>query len=143
MHVYHYAPYEITALKRLMGRYGTREAELDDLLRRGVFVDLYKVVRNGIRASRPGYGLKELEPFLDFERQAEVKDGGASIVIFEQWMQTRRAGAARPDRRVQPGGLHRDAAAARLAARAARRGARAVRAVPAAGAEGAEADRRR
>ena len=89
LHVYHYAPYEITALKRLMGRYGTRERELDDLLRREVFVDLYRVVRNGIRASRPGYGLKELEAFLDFERQAEVKDGGASIVIFEQWMQTR------------------------------------------------------
>jgi len=89
LHVYHYASYEITALKRLMGRYGTREAELDDLLRRGVFVDLLRVVRNGIRASRPGYGLKELEAFLDFERQAEVKDGGASIVIFERWMQTR------------------------------------------------------
>ena len=71
-----------------MGRYGTRERELDDLLRRDVFVDLLRVVRNGIRASRPGYGLKEMEAFLDFERQAEVKDGGASIVIFEQWMQT-------------------------------------------------------
>ena len=71
-----------------MGRYGTRERELDDLLRREVFVDLYRVVRNGVRVSRPGYGLKELEAFLDFERQAEVKDGGASIVIFEQWMQT-------------------------------------------------------
>ena len=88
LHVYHYAAYEITALRRLMGRYGTREAELDDLLRRGVFVDLLKVVRNGLRASRPGYGLKELEAFLDFERQAEVKDGGSSIVIFERWMQT-------------------------------------------------------
>ena len=88
LHVYHYAQYEITALKRLMGRYGTREAELDDLLRRGVFVDLYKVVRNGIRASVQGYGLKELEVFLDFRREAEVKDGGASIVVFEQWMQT-------------------------------------------------------
>ena len=89
LHVYHYAPYEITALKRLMGRYGTRERELDDLLRREVFVDLYRIVRNGLRASRPGYGLKELEAFLHFERQAEVKDGAASIVIFEQWMQTR------------------------------------------------------
>ena len=88
LHVYHYAAYEITALKRLMGRYGTREAELDDLLRRGVFVDLLKVVRNGLRTSRRGYGLKEMEAFLDFERQAEVKDGGTSIVIFEQWMQT-------------------------------------------------------
>ena len=55
-------------------------------------------------------------------------------------MQTRDARAARPDRRVQPRGLHRDAAPARLAARAARGGDRAVRAVPAAGAEGAEAD---
>src|SRR5215210_7294031 len=66
LHVYHYAAYEITALRRLMGRYGTREAELDDLLRRGVFVDLLKVVRNGIRAGVPGYGLKELEVFLPF-----------------------------------------------------------------------------
>ena len=120
LHVYHYAQYEITALRRLMGRYGTREAELDDLLRRGVFVDLYKVVRNGVRASVPGYGLKELEVFLDFRREAEVKDGGASIVVFEQWMQTGRAGAAGSDRRVQPRGLPRDSAPARLVARAAR-----------------------
>ena len=91
LHVYHYAQYEITALRRLMGRYGTREAELDDLLRRNVFVDLLKVVRNGIRASVPGYGLKELEVFLDFRREAEVQDGGTSIVVFEQWMQTGEA----------------------------------------------------
>jgi hypothetical protein len=32
--------------------------DLDDLLRRQVFVDLYNVVRNGIRTSRPGYGLR-------------------------------------------------------------------------------------
>ena len=30
LHVYHYAPYEITALRRLIGRYGTREVELDE-----------------------------------------------------------------------------------------------------------------
>jgi predicted RecB family nuclease len=89
MHVYHYASYEITALRRLMGQYGTREQELDDLLRRGVFVDLFKVVRGGLRVSRPSYGLKELETFLRFPRQAEIKDGGASIVAFEQWMVTR------------------------------------------------------
>ncbi|MFL6033970.1 MAG: TM0106 family RecB-like putative nuclease [Gaiellaceae bacterium] len=89
LHVYHYAAYEITALRRLMGRHGTREAELDDLLRRGVFVDLLKVVRNGLRASRRGYGLKEMEAFLDFERRAEIKEGGTSIIVFEQWMQSR------------------------------------------------------
>jgi uncharacterized protein len=89
LHVYHYAAYEITALRRLMGRYGTREAELDDLLRRGVFVDLLKVVRGGLRASLRGYGLKELEVFLPLERRAEIKDGGTSIVAFEEWMLTR------------------------------------------------------
>ena len=47
MHVYHYAPYEPTAFKRLMGRYATRERELDAMLRAGRFVDLYAVVRQG------------------------------------------------------------------------------------------------
>ncbi len=54
----------------------------------------------------------------------------------------RRAGAPRPDRRVQPRGLHRDAAPPRLAARAAGGGARALRPVPAAGARRVEADHR-
>jgi uncharacterized protein len=89
LHVYHYAQYEITALRRLMGRYGTREAEFDDLLRRDVFVDLFKVVRGGLRVSRPGYGLKEMEAFLGFERNAAIKDGATSIVAFEEWMTTR------------------------------------------------------
>jgi hypothetical protein len=89
MHVYHYASYEITALRRLMGKYGAREEELDNLLRREVFIDLFKVVRGGLRISRPGYGLKELEAFLPLERDAEIKEGGASIVAFEEWMVTR------------------------------------------------------
>ena len=89
VHVYHYASYEVTALRRLMGRYGTREAEVDDLLRRGVFVDLLKVVRGGLQASVPGYGLKELEAFLPFERTGEIRDGGTSIVEHERYVQTR------------------------------------------------------
>jgi hypothetical protein len=87
----HRIPYEITALRRLMGQYSTREAELDDLLRRGVFVDLYKVVRGGLRASRPGYGLKELEAFPPLQGSAEIKEGGASIGAFEEWMITKDA----------------------------------------------------
>ena len=47
LHVYHYAAYEPTALKRLMGRYATREEEVDDFLRRGVLVDLLRAVRQG------------------------------------------------------------------------------------------------
>lgn len=49
LHVYHFAPYEPGALKRLMGRYASREDEVDNLLRGKVFVDLYSVARNAMR----------------------------------------------------------------------------------------------
>src|SRR5258706_327294 len=42
LHVYHYASYEVTAMKRLMSEHATREEEVDQLLRREVFVDLYQ-----------------------------------------------------------------------------------------------------
>ena len=43
-----------------------------------------------MRASRPGYGLKELEALPPISAvSAEIQDGGTSIIVFEQWMQTR------------------------------------------------------
>jgi predicted RecB family nuclease len=87
LHVYHYAPYEPTALKRLMGRYGTREDEVDHLLRKGVLVDLLRVVRQSLRASVDSYSIKKLEPFYGFERQVDLRDAGSSIVAFEQWLE--------------------------------------------------------
>ncbi|WFU79107.1 TM0106 family RecB-like putative nuclease [Bradyrhizobium sp. CIAT3101] len=55
LHIYHFAPYEPAALKRLMGRYATRENEVDDLLRAEIFVDLLSVVRHAVRASVESY----------------------------------------------------------------------------------------
>jgi predicted RecB family nuclease len=89
MHVYHYAPYEETALKKLAGRYATREAEVDRLLRGDVLVDLYRVVRQGVRAGTEGYGLKKLEPLYLDARGGEIKDGGSSIVAYEDWIESR------------------------------------------------------
>jgi uncharacterized protein len=89
MHVYHYAPYETVALRRLMGVYGTREAELDTLLRADVFVDLYAVVRQSVRISQPSYSIKKLEPFYGLERVTDVKRGDDSIVNFERWIGNR------------------------------------------------------
>jgi uncharacterized protein len=86
MHVYHYAPYETTALRRLMGFYGTREREVDDLLRNRVFVDLFAVVRQTLRISQPSYSLKKLEPFYGLQRQTGVQRGDDSIVMFESWL---------------------------------------------------------
>ncbi len=86
LHVYHYAPYEKVALRRLAQEHCTREDEVDDLLRGEVLVDLYAVVRQTLVISESGYGLKKLERFYDLERTTDVKKGDESIVMFERWL---------------------------------------------------------
>jgi predicted RecB family nuclease len=88
MHVYHYAHYEPAVLKRLMGLYGTREEEVDDLLRRGVLVDLFVVVWHALRVSYPSYSLKNVERFYLDGRQAEVTGGVDSVLLYEQWRES-------------------------------------------------------
>lgn len=84
-HIYHYAPYETTALKRLASRYATMEALLDQMLREHRFVDLYKVVRQGLQASTEGYSLKDLEKIYWGGRAGDVTNAGDSIVEYERW----------------------------------------------------------
>jgi len=79
MHIYHYAGYEAGALKRLMGRYATRESEVDNLLRGRVLVDLHRVTCHAIRASVESYSLKKLEPFFDFERQITLHEANVAL----------------------------------------------------------------
>lgn len=89
MHVYHYASYEPTAMTRLMGRHGTREDALDDLLRNGVFVDLYQIVRQSLRTSLPGYSIKQVRTFfMAASEQSRVVDAGGSIVAYEGWCES-------------------------------------------------------
>jgi predicted RecB family nuclease len=83
LHIYHYAPYEPGALKRLMGRYATREEEVDRMLRAGLFVDLYQVVRQGLRASVESYSIKRLEPFYAFERSTPLVDANAALANLQ------------------------------------------------------------
>ncbi|MDD2685061.1 MAG: TM0106 family RecB-like putative nuclease [Gallionella sp.] len=87
-HIYHYAPYEQTALKKLMSLHGTREAEVDNLLRTQKMIDLYKVVREGIRVSEPRYSIKNIEHFYLEHRTGDVTNAGASIVYYERWKET-------------------------------------------------------
>lgn len=83
LHIYHYAPYEPAALKRLMGRYATREEEIDRMLRANLFVDLYSVVRRGIRASVESYSIKEIEPFFEFARSAALPDARIALAAVQ------------------------------------------------------------
>jgi predicted RecB family nuclease len=94
IHVYHYAAYEPTAAGRLMGRHATREEEVDRLLRGDVFVDLFRAVRQGLRASVESYSIKKLEPLYGLEREVELRDAGSSIVEFERWLAESEAGSA-------------------------------------------------
>jgi hypothetical protein len=83
LHIYHYAPYEQVALKRLMGRYATREEELDRMLRAKLFVDLYGVVRHSLRAGVESYSIKQLEPLYDFERNIALADAKNALAALE------------------------------------------------------------
>ena len=89
LHVYHYASYEQTALKRLMSEHATREDEMDALLRREVFVDLYQVVRQSVRISHPSYSIKKVRQFfMTGAGTGAVADGGDSIIEFEKYLRT-------------------------------------------------------
>ncbi|MGE0821396.1 MAG: TM0106 family RecB-like putative nuclease [Candidatus Binatia bacterium] len=102
MHIYHYAAYEVTALRRLMGRHGTREEEVDTLLRNEVFVDLYMIVRQGLRVGTKDYSLKSLEKLYRLPRAGEVTTAGDSIVFYDRWL------ASGESRRWQESAILRD-----------------------------------
>ena len=82
-HIYHFAPYEPAALKRLMGRYATREVELDALLRGRALVDLHAVVKRSLIASVERYSIKDLEPLFGYQRAQDLREAAASRRIVE------------------------------------------------------------
>jgi len=86
--IYHYAPYEITALRRLTTKYGIGEAFLDRLLRERRFVDLFAVVRGALIGSEENYSIKSMEAFYGRTREGEVKTAGGSVVAYERWRET-------------------------------------------------------
>jgi uncharacterized protein len=71
-----------------MGQHGTREDEIDGLLRGEVLVDLFRVTKQALRASVPSYSIKEVEKLFGFERTADVGGGGESVTAFETWLET-------------------------------------------------------
>ena len=97
MHVYHYAPYEPTAMKRLMGRYATRADELDELLRAEVFIDLYSVVRRGLRAGVDSYSIKRLEPFYGLAREVDLRQASRHLRAVEYAIAKKASGDLSPE----------------------------------------------
>ncbi len=85
VHVYHYASYEITAIRKLSTRNHTRLEEVAELLQAGVFIDLYSVVKNGLLIGEPRYSIKNVEHLYRGARTTDVAGGGDAIVFYENW----------------------------------------------------------
>ncbi len=87
MHIYHFAPYEPVAMKRLATRHATREIELDILLRKQCFVDLYSITRQSIRASVESYSIKCLEQFYGYHREEALAEARLSMHRVEEMLE--------------------------------------------------------
>ena len=90
-HVYHFSGYEPGALKRLMGRYATREDEIDQILRGHILVDLHTVLKRSLRASVEQYSLKALEPFYGFERKVPLEDARTALRLIQHGLELKKA----------------------------------------------------
>ena len=89
-HLYHYAPYEKTALRRMGSLHPVAAEHADDVPGGAHLVDLYPVVREALRAGTPSYSIKDIEQLYRFERTADTKSGGDSVVMWHAF----RDGAA-------------------------------------------------
>ncbi len=94
LHVYHYADYERAHLLAIAARHGVYEEEVDDLLRDGVLVDLYAVVRRALHVSDRSRSIKKLEPLYmgDELRTGDVTTAAASVVAYADYTALRDAG---------------------------------------------------
>lgn len=89
MHIYHYAVYEVAAVRRLSTRHDTRQGEVDNLLRQEVFVDLFKIVRRGLRIGEESYSLKKVERiYWPESRTGVVTLALGSVVHYARWLQS-------------------------------------------------------
>lgn len=74
LHIYHFAPYEPSAIKRLSSNHAVFEREVDELLRAERFIDLHMVFKEAFLASVEHYTLKALEKFTAYTRMVELED---------------------------------------------------------------------
>src|SRR5262249_4428620 len=76
--VYHFAPYESTAVKRLASIHNIYEQEVDELLRAERFIDLHAAFKESLIASVERYSLKDLEKFTTYTRKVELPDANSA-----------------------------------------------------------------
>ncbi len=98
MRVYHYSHAEPSMLSAIAEPDPGTLEEFEELRESRLFVDLYTVVRQGLRIGSESYGLKHVEKLAGFERQADVDGGSDAVVLYEDWLQDARVNQALLDR---------------------------------------------
>jgi len=84
-HIYHYASYEVSALKRLAQRHGIFEQEVSWLIATERLVDMFNIVRNSLIIGEESYSIKKLERHYKFVRSSDVTKASASIDEYDRW----------------------------------------------------------
>jgi predicted RecB family nuclease len=83
LYIYHFSPYEPSAIKRLARVHATFEKEVDELLRADRFIDLHAVFKEALLASVERYSLKDLEKFTKYIRLADLHEASKARKILE------------------------------------------------------------
>lgn len=92
MHIYHYARYEVSAVRRLSTSHDTRQDQVDQFLRNDVFIDLYQIVSHGLRIGQDSYSIKKVELLYRPKRATDVTTAVESIVQYARWMESKQPG---------------------------------------------------
>jgi uncharacterized protein len=108
LHIYHFASYEPGAIKRLVLRYATREAEVDRLLRGKVLVDLHTITKQTVRASVEQYALKDIEKFCDYRRRVPLPDANQARHFVEHQLELSPSSAITAEAREIVTGYNED-----------------------------------
>ncbi|MHA3724977.1 TM0106 family RecB-like putative nuclease [Leucobacter sp. HY1910] len=108
MRIYHYAAYERTHLLSIAARHSVGEAEVDQLLREHVLVDLYPIVRQALVVGSRSYSIKKLEPLYmgdELRDEAGVTSAAQSVTEYADAMaalaSSRAAERAEGERRLE------------------------------------------
>jgi predicted RecB family nuclease len=103
LHIYHYAAYEATALKRLAVRHGIFAAEVQELIDGGVLFDLLKVARVALVTSERSFSIKKMEPLYMPDHRSGVATAVDSLVQYARYGHAVAAGGTVEAERIFQG----------------------------------------
>lgn len=82
---YHYFSYEISSLRRSAQNFGVYEKELENLIEKKYFVDLFTTVNSSLLIGASSYSLKTVEKLAGINRTEDLQSGMESIQYFEDY----------------------------------------------------------